>query len=347
MKKILLIVSLSLACLGFGTTPEDALPQDSRILIQNTVLAKINDKTISVLDVVKQMEMVFYKNYPDLRHSSPARFQFYNAHWKSFLTELINTELISLDAANKELKLTDGEVREEMESRFGPNIILTLENIGLTYDEAWKIIKQDMIVKRMTWYYVHSKALQETSPQAIREAYKLHCEKNPPLDEWQYYVISVREDDVAKGEKIAKDLFTHLQEEKGFNSKTLMDFIKASYQDSNIQVSDLYKATSKDLSDTHRAVLCNLKPASFSEPVSQTSRYDQKTVYRIFYLQDQDKKLPASFDSLADELKEGIFQEAYMKASNSYIDRLRKYYGVEESFFKKNVPENFQPFSLP
>ena len=55
------------------------------------------------------------------------------------LMEMIDHQLILADATDKEIKISSGEVREEMEFRFGPNIMLTLDNIGLTYDDTWKM----------------------------------------------------------------------------------------------------------------------------------------------------------------------------------------------------------------
>ena len=69
------------------------------------------------------------------------------------MMEMIDGELILADAADKEIKLTDGEVREEIERRFGPSVSVTLDKIGLTQEEAWRLVKNEMIVQRMNWWF--------------------------------------------------------------------------------------------------------------------------------------------------------------------------------------------------
>src|ERR1700730_13068687 len=74
--------------------PED----NARIVVNNRILAKVNGKEISVFDVMKKMDMLFYRQFPEYTSSMQARFQFYQVSWKRVLQDLIDKELIMADA---------------------------------------------------------------------------------------------------------------------------------------------------------------------------------------------------------------------------------------------------------
>ena len=156
----------SICCLAPLASDEVAPPtlehEDTQeLVIYNRILAKVNDKTISVIDVMKKMDLFLQKYYPHLVDSKLARYQFYSAQWRDHLTQMIDQELMLADAAKIELKVADAEVREEIMNRFGPNIMTILDQLGLTYDEARKMIYDEMIMQRMIWFRVNSKALEQ------------------------------------------------------------------------------------------------------------------------------------------------------------------------------------------
>ena len=129
------------------------------------------------------------------------------------------------DAEHLELKVTDAEVREEMLERFGPTIMSTLDKLDMSYEEARQMIHSEMIVQRMMWFRVNSKALNQVNPQDIKEAYKLYCEQNPALEEWKYQVFSLRSPKADFSELLASKAFELLKHAKG-DLTTVVDQIK-------------------------------------------------------------------------------------------------------------------------
>ena len=97
---------------SFSGTSNQREPQ---IIINNTPLAKINGKIISLIDVVKKMDLFLYEYDPNLKLSAAEKVQFYMGRWSETLEEMICNELVLLDAQQKETKVSDGEVREELE----------------------------------------------------------------------------------------------------------------------------------------------------------------------------------------------------------------------------------------
>lgn len=315
--------------------------KDQKIAVQNTILSRVNGKTISMMDVKKKMDMLFHQSYPQLSNSNQARIQFYEMSWRHVLMDMIDNELIIADALDKEIKISDGEIREIMEERFGPNVMQTLDKIGLTYDETWKMVKNEQIVQRMSWWFVNQKAISTVTPQDIRQAYRLYLEEHPAYSDWTYRVISIRVDqaDDMLSEKIYKFL-----SESNQSPDSLENALKQfEVPGISIAVSNEYSAKTPELSDIHKASLASLDIGNYSKPSFQTSRADKKTVYRIFYLIGKEDHSAPSFETMANQLRNDLTQKAVVQESQVYIKKLRKHYGFEAD---KTLPEDLHPFSL-
>lgn len=339
MYKRLLFALFAIKALASEMLPVD-FSDDQKIAIQNSILAKVNGTTISMMDVKKKMDVLFHQYYPHLDHSTQARYQFYEGSWRHILMEMIDQQLILADAVEKEVKLTDGEIREELENRFGPNIMFTLDKIGLTYDEAWKMVKEEILVQRMTSWFIHAKAMTRVTPQDIRQAFRLYVKENPPYQELKYRVISIRGEN---SEAVAEKAYGFLQaSDQDF--ELLIDSLKA--LDSCIQISAEFDVADKDLSDSHKEALSSLSPGEYSLPKMQKSRFDQKIVGRIFYLSQKIDHPAPQFEELSPNLRNELIQKAVAQESNVYIEKLRKYYGFETAHLKEKIPDDLHPFSL-
>ena len=321
-------------------------PQD--LIVYNRILAKVGNKTISVIDVMKKMDLFLQRYYPQYVESKPARYQYYSSQWKETLKQMIDQELMLADAEHLELKLTDAEVREEMLERFGPAIIQTLDQIGLTYEEARQMVFDEMVVQRIMWYRVNSKALNNVHPKDIKKAYESFCKNHPVSDEWEYQVLSLRSANKNISETLAKkacDLLSSARMDLVVASEELK---KEASEDSSVAItlSSDFKTDEKNIAKSHMEVLKSLKPGSFSPPVAQVSRTDQSTVYRIFHLKNHVKKEAPSFGKMADQLKDELLQEEAMKESSQYVAKLRSRLGYDEKTMMEEIPEDFQPFVL-
>src|SRR5690348_14453650 len=95
--KIFIFLSLCLlsSCLLQGAKSDAFLrAPEERLLVNNRILAQINGTPITTYDVMKKMDMIFLRHYPEYASSVEARFQFYQVNWQHFLQELINKELV-------------------------------------------------------------------------------------------------------------------------------------------------------------------------------------------------------------------------------------------------------------
>lgn len=332
-------------------TPNSILATENsskRLVVNNRILAKVNEKTISVLDVVKKMDVFLNKYYPHLIDSPVARYQYFNANWKETLSQMIDNELILADAQKLELKITDAEIRETIIERFGPNIMASLDKLKLSYEEAKEMIQTEITVDKMTWYRVHSKALQAVGPEEIKKAYQNYVVKNPPSEKLEYQVLSIRTKDEALGKTLSDRAFSLLNKTK----KALPDVIcelKEEYSDDSsvtISLSEEYQTDTKSISENHKHALLKLAVDSISEPLRQMSKVDQTAVYRIFHLKNRKKVLPPVFSQISDKLKDELLQQEVMKASSSYLQKLREKFGYDSKNLEDNSLNDFHPFEL-
>ncbi len=315
------------------------------IVVYNRILAKVNEKTISVIDVMKKMDLFLQKFYPQFIGSKMARFQFYSSQWREYLTQMIDQELMLVDAEKLEVKVTEAEVREEMLTRFGPNIMPILDELGLTYDEARQMIQEDMLMQRMIWFRVNSKALGKVKSVDIKEAYRQFCEKNPELEEWLYQVLSIRSPDREASGAVASRAFELLQSK--LDIAAVCDEIKPVQEETlSVTLTPEMRADEKSVSSQHKEVLKTLSENAFSSPIAQVSRADNSTVYRIFYLKKHSKKVIPPFTKVAEQIKDQLLQEAALKENTQYLTKLRDRLGYDEKHMVETLPKDFQPFAI-
>ncbi len=337
------IAFLLLSSAVFAQMPLAPYTDAQKIGVQNSILAKVNGTTISVMDVKKRMDLLFHQNYPQLAGSNQARFQFYEASWRRLLNELIDNELILADATDREIKLTDAEVREEIENRFGPNVMSTIDQIGLTYDETWKMIRKEMIVQRMSWWFIQAKALAKVTPQDIRQRYRLYAKEHPACTEWKYKVLTIRGDDGTVSKALHDEITEkHLSIEE---LPTLLTTFEQSHPGCSFSLSTEFDLKDAELSEAHRSALAPLTPNSYGEPTLQASR-DKQSLYRIFHLSEKIEHATPTFDEMAPTIKNELLQMYSGDIAQSYIGKLRKHYRFDPAHLEETVPADFKPFAI-
>lgn len=334
--------------LAFAANPVNLPPHEpEHLVIHNRILAQVNGKTISVIDVMKKMDVFLSRAYPQYMHSKLARYQFYSTQWRNTLAQMIDNELILADAVAIELKVNDGDVRETLQERFGPNVMASLEKIGITYEEAREMIYSEIVVQRMQWFKVNSKALLSVHPQDVKAAYKEYCQQHPPAEDWKYQVLSIRGKDSAQVQMLAKKIEQLTLAAHASLQEIYHQISHEENQDPSISITlpPLYEVSDKSLSAGHREVLASLKPGSMRQALCQPSR-DGSTVFRLFHLQEHTKKEVPPFEKLSDKLFEELVEKAAEKESSQYLAKLRQRFSYEEKHFQASLPEGFEPFSL-
>jgi len=337
-KKITVFLCLSLSSLGFAAPQNFDFSLDQNqpenLVINNRILLKINGKPISVMDVVRKMDLLFYKQYPELASSSMARYQFYTSAWRSLLGSVIDDQLIMADAEEKGVVVNDGEVREELEITFGPDVVLNLDRLGMTLSEALDLLKTELTVSRMMSMMVRSKSMTEVHPQTIRERFDTFMQKNPPQDYWVYQILSIRGEE---HQRVAAEVHRLISEEN-----IPFQEVVSTVQEEGVEIaySEEYEQRDCDMSVAYRAVLQTLSAGVASAPVSN------KAGSRLFCLKEYREKEATPFKEKETELKQDLLQEALARNNEAYRAKLREYYGITDSYLAEMLPQDLQPFAL-
>lgn len=319
-----------------------ALYAAENIVVQNRILAKINSQPISVVDVAKKMDFIFFREFQAYAHSEEARLEFYQTNWRSFLDDMIDEQLILSNAKDLKVTVSDGEVRQEIEDTLGPNVIDKIDQMALTYPEVFKMVQNDLIVRRMVYSMVQSKATTTVTPARVKEAYEKYAAEHPLEEAWNYRVVTIRSTTELGNVAAVQMLLKNVDSDK----QSVVDAVNSfTMPDVKMTVSEELHRTPKTLSESHKAGLAGLSDQQHSSPIA-VSKSETETVCRIFFLNEHKMGGKVVFSAIEDNLKSALIQQAVAVESTQWRKKLRDRYGIDEDYLALMVPSNFQPFSM-
>ncbi len=345
MKKLLLLACIFSSAFAFDQRPTLEGALERKVVVNNNIVTKVNGKTISMLDIAKKLDYMSYQNNPEVLNSDAAKYQFYLSAWRYALIDMINNELMLAEAASKDVKVPDSEIREVIQTRFGPNITQSLEKLNLTYKEIFEIVKTEEIVKRIRWFFVNTKALQTVTPQMIRAEYERSISNNPAGDRFHFQIITIKAPNEVQSSSLALKTYQLLKNKTDSTPDDLKQ--EKDLPAEQIQISTEYTTSETELSDIYKEALSSLEPGEYSTPSSQISRLDGKMNWRIFYLKQKERITPPSFQEMNEKIKDELLQKVVKEESTKYFERLYKKYSVDEIALQKLLSdERATPFFL-
>ncbi|MBM3192689.1 MAG: hypothetical protein FJZ59_00455 [Chlamydiae bacterium] len=348
MKNKFITLAASLFCMsGVCQMPGFFSPQGEtyEIIMSNRVLAKINGKTFSVMDVKKKMDLFLHEHHPESLSSNLLLYQFYTQNWRQSLQEMIDNELIKMEAVTFKINISDGDVRQEMDKRFGPNLVKRLDELKLSYEEAKQIVHDDIVVRNMQWYRIWARVLQDVTPETVKAGYETYLAKLQLKDDWTYKVATLKGPNQSE-EAAIKAYNLLLQEESEVTPievKGISGFLPT---DTSLQISEPITISTKDLSNEIVKVLEDLPANTFSKPIAQKSKSDGSTVFRMYYLIDHKKESPPSFEQVSAKIHETLVQRYGDLQREEYFTKLRKRFLSEDLVVKNLFPPSYQPFNI-
>lgn len=322
---------------------------NKKIFINNRILAKVNGKSISTYDLMKKLDLTFYRQYPQFASSVDARYQFYEMSWQPALSEMIDKELILADADESNITVSSGDIRQEIETAFGPNIIANLDKAGLTYEEAAKLMQDEILMRRLLSGRVHAKAMRLVTPAKVRAAYESYIEdpKNKRNTQWSYRIITVKEKNLEKGEAAAKAAYQLLLQGTPIDQLAgVMKEQKIISKNGSVTLSSTIKQLDTEVSKEVHEALSPLQEGGFSEPFAQRSKASRATVYRILAMEEIIPGGAPPYREMEVMFKEKLLDQEIDKETDAYLLKLRQHYHISEQDFIEQLPEGYQPFIL-
>ncbi|MDF2549773.1 MAG: hypothetical protein K0S07_840 [Chlamydiales bacterium] len=340
LKTLALLLSLFLPLAASAQASETA-----SIEIHNRVLARINGKVISVLDVMKNLEIVFFEQYPQHQHSQEARYEFFRQHWRQCLNEIISRELVLADAESLKVQVTSGDVRQDLQARFGPNVMANIEKMQLTYEDVFEYVKTDITLRQVMGGRVNSQVMQSVTPKDVRDYYQSYLENLGRKKQWVYQVVTIRSPNMQQSEKVAQ-LAHRLLTEEHIPLDRLKETLAREKANARVSISQTLRQDEGMLSSAYKQALQPLSEKSYSAPLLIKGRSDTQPVYRIFYLDAYFKEQELSFEDMEPSLRQELTSQKIAEKTAEYLERLKQQFDFEDLSQAKDLPQQFEPFQL-
>lgn len=323
--------------------------EEPKIVINNRILAHVNGKSITTYDLMKKMDLSFFRQYPEYASSNEARFQYYEYSWKRTLSDIIDKELILADAQESKIEVSTGDVRQEIESSFGPNTIANLDKAGFSFEEASKMMQEEILIRRLIGGRVQAKALRQVTPNKVRQVYEEYIQDpaNTRLTQWSYRIVTIKDRNLEKTEETAKKTYQLLME--GIPIDQLESELKERKligRQAKVTVSNPVKQNDKEISNEYRTSLLPLEKGMYSQPFSHKSRTTKAIVYRILCVDEKTLGGVPSYKEMENKLKEQLLDKEIDKETENYLLKLRQHYHIRQSDLDDYLPPNYHPFVL-
>ena len=338
MHRLFVIFSIVVCSVASGETPQD---HRSSIVMENKVLATVRDQIITVFDVVKKMDMIFYQQFPQYRGVPEARCEFYRANWRRIFQELVDRQLIISMAEEKHFDVTNGDIREELEEIFGPNAMMNMYEEGLSLHDVEEMMRADILLRRALSFYVHSPVISSVTPSVLRTAYEKRIEELKGGYGWVWRSATVKSKSGDCPEGVAKQMWSLLQK-----SHCTIEQISAELGNGyEVVLSQPFRSEKSEVAPTVQAVLEQLQPQTFSEPQPFTSRSDPRQGWRCYIVDERFSVKVPSFEELEALLQNEIASPVITVRTAEFFEDLRKQYGVKHLLSAEEL-QALEPFHM-
>lgn len=336
----LLCVLMALVCSSAAWGEAPATKQSS-IVVENRVLATVRDQIITVVDVSKKMDMIFCQQFPQYRGMPEARYEFYRTNWRRIFQELVDRQLILTMAEEKQFSVTNGDIRQELEEMFGPNVMMSLYDEGLSMHDVHEMMRADILLRRAITFYVHSPIIAAVTPAVLKAAYRKRVEELKTRTGWVWRSVSIKSKAGDCPKEIAQKVWGELQ--KG--GKTVEQIGSELGKEVEISLSQTFRSERSDVAPTVQAVLEQLSLRSYSEPQSFTSRSDPRQGWRCYIIDEEFKPEIPSFVELEPQLRQEIASPVIAKRTDEFFEDLRREYHVKHLMTSQELMA-FEPFQF-
>jgi hypothetical protein len=327
-------LSVSSFCAEMGVT------RRAKVLVENRVLACVRDQTITVMDVMKKLDMIFYQQYPQYRGIPEARYEFYSANWRKALDELVDRRLALLYSEEKQLHLTNGDIRQELEDIYGPNVLMSLYEEGLSLQESYEMMREDIQFRRVVFFFVQSPIQTSLTPHIVHEAYNRKVAELQRQKGWLWRSITLKGKtaplEKAKALEIHKDLA-----EKKISLKAFMEHIP---EDLDVVVSQQFRSFQHEVAPSVASLLQELPLHSYSSPIPVT-KGESVEGWRIYIVDEYFLPKIPLFYEIEGEIKNDLASPEIHRKTDEFFQGLRKQYHAKYLLSEKEMLA-LEPFML-
>lgn len=312
---------------------------EKELFINNKILFRFKNNTITIMDVIHKMNLLFYKSYPHLIHSNISKMQFYSGLFPVLAEAVIDDFLIVADAEEKKISVDIRDVKREIEKFFGDALIDVTNAFNMTEEDVFKIIQRDLIVQKMLGVMVRSRATMFVSPNKIKEAYKEKLKNYKQEKFWSYVILTLDSASVDSTLTFAEEIYDKIISNGFFKEEEILQL--ASEKNIEIKISNLLQGTENSLSQMHRGILIAADSNLCSKPISY-----KKDKIRLFVIKEFSITKEKSFSELEEQLHSELLEKLFEKQELIYREKLREKYSFHKDILIKDFTSNESISSL-
>lgn len=326
----------------------------SAIQVEPQVLARVGDKALTSMDVKRRMDFIFQHQYPQYAKNTMARFEFYKNSWQGVLQDMIQTEMILAHVALQEEKIkqkliSDGDVHRELHERFGPDVIASLSNIGMTYEEGCEMLRREMQVGNMLYLSVQDKVKKRVRPEEIRERYERITSQMRNKKRWRYQVITIDSDSPQDRKNVTK-LTQQILKREGLTALASLNdkaqtaasiqLVSADEKPPafKISVSSTIETGEDDITSERAAALTPLSKGEWSQPITHMQRKSKREVDQILVLHSMLEAKPPAFAKEQERIRMELSNEIYQEEMGKFVHMLEERFPVEILYTNSDEP---------
>lgn len=338
MRPVLKIVFFVLCC-SFGWC--GAVESHREISAEMRPLVRVRDSVITVVDVMKKMDLVFYQQYPQFRTSTEKRLEFYQNSWRQALQDLVERKVIMVFADENKMEVGHGDIREEMEVTFGPNVLLKLYEAGVSSDDAYDMIRQDVMMRRILQFYVRMPAIATITPQKIKARFLEKYSNTTKGDKLSWQILSVRAPDAINAKKHLLQIIESLNAKE----MTVGEAKKSLPEGLELLQSPLYVTEVEQLAPSMKTTL---EAATFNVwtmpyPGKESKKDWAKWSSYLVTSRTPGDKVPMSL--VENEIVEELMLPLFDEKRKSFMDGLIQKFDVSYCLSQKEM-DDFHPFRI-
>lgn len=336
--RLLKLCVLFFVCLAQVIYP---MEREEHIQADRRMLVRVRNSVITFADVTKKMDLIFYQQFPQLRGMTKERLKFYEANWRHVLQDLIERRLVMIFAEENHMEVQRGDVREELESIFGPNVLLSLYDAHVPLDDAYEIVRQDIMIRRVFSFYVRAGVLASITPQKIRERYQEEYENRPQFEKISWQILSLKAPSNMDGKALIEKIVCSFNE----GHSTFESEKKVVPENCELTLSPLFVTESDRIAEGLKPILDTAEMSKWTAPTQAKGAKGDIVKWNSYLVRERapGEKIPLS--AVEDVIREELVAPILEEKKKAFIDDLVKKYDVFFAMSDKDM-ESFHPFSL-
>ncbi|MCH9621237.1 MAG: hypothetical protein S4CHLAM20_06550 [Chlamydiia bacterium] len=309
----------------------------------NRILSSVGEKSITVLDVKREMDRQLYRQDKKIFSNPEAVYSYYAQNWKHILQKMVNDEILLLEAEKSKYEVKSHDVNQKMKELYGDDQVDAFRFLSITPEQALQNSKKELISAHLSWYKIWSKAFLETTPGIIRKAYETHIAELPKKDEWTYQALYIKGKDQEVVDQTASNIASLLKDGGCTNLSAILENINTP-EDLKVGLSKDITLSSAQLSPNLLSVLENLEAGKMSEVISGKTQnaYSGK----VLHLKGFKKEPIPSYREMNAQIKDKMLNIKGGKIAHGYFEKLYKSYDIAGLYGMKLQSSNLTPFTL-